>query len=38
MNYGWFIWILLPGTFIPGVLIAIFGNRQSGHALELLAE
>jgi putative MFS transporter len=38
MNYGWFIWILLPGTFIPGLLIAIFGNRQSGRALELLAE
>lgn len=38
MNYGWFIWILLPGTFIPGVLIAIFGSRQSGRALELLAE
>jgi MFS family permease len=38
MNYGWFIWILLPGTFIPGVLIAVFGNRQSGRALELLAE
>jgi hypothetical protein len=38
MNYGWFIWILLPRTFIPSVLIAIFGNRQSGRALELLAE
>ena len=37
MNYGWFIWILLPGTFIPGVLIALFGNRQSGRALETLA-
>jgi hypothetical protein len=37
MNYGWFIWIL-PGTFIPGLLIAIFGNRRSGRALELLAE
>lgn len=38
MNYGWFIWILLPGTFIPGLLILIFGNRQSGRSLELLAE
>jgi putative MFS transporter len=37
MNYGWFIWILLPGTFIPGLLILIFGKRQSGRALELLA-
>jgi putative MFS transporter len=37
MNYGWFIWILLPGTFIPGVLIAFFGSRQSGRALEALA-
>jgi MFS family permease len=38
MNYGWFIWILLPGTFIPGLLILVFGKRQSGRALELLAE
>jgi MFS family permease len=38
MNYGWFIWILLPGTFIPGLLILIFGKKQSGRALELLAE
>jgi MFS family permease len=37
MNYGWFIWILLPGTFIPGLLILVFGKRQSGRALELLA-
>jgi len=38
MNYGWFIWILLPGTFIPGLLILVFGKRQRGRALELLAE
>jgi|HubBroStandDraft_3_1064219.scaffolds.fasta_scaffold04344_2 MFS family permease len=37
MNYGWFIWILLPGTFIPGLLIMIFGKRQSGRPLEMLA-
>jgi MFS family permease len=38
MNYGWFIWILLPGTFIPGLLILMFGKRQGGRALEVLAE
>jgi hypothetical protein len=32
------IWITIPCALLPGVLIAIFGKRQRGRALEELAQ
>ena len=32
------IWITIPCALLPGVLIAIFGKRQSRRALEELAQ
>jgi MFS family permease len=37
-NYGWFLYILIPGCFAPALLLAVFGKRQSGRALEALAD
>jgi MFS family permease len=37
-NYGWFLYILIPGCLTPALLLAILGKRQSGKKLEVLAE
>jgi len=37
-NYGWFLYILIPGCLAPALLLWIFGKSQSGRALEVLAD
>jgi MFS family permease len=33
-HLGWFLWLLLPGSLIPALLIRAFGVKQSGVVLE----
>jgi hypothetical protein len=31
---GWFLWLLIPGSLIPAIVIRTFGVKQSGVVLE----
>lgn len=37
-DWGWLLWAAVPGALIPGILIAVFGKKQSGVSLEKLTK
>ena len=33
-HLGWFVWLLIPGSLIPAIVIRTFGVKQSRVVLE----
>jgi hypothetical protein len=37
-HLGWILFIIIPGALLPGVLIKLFGIKQSDRVLEEVAK